>query len=300
MPNKIKNRLQQFIQQEQQLLNQLHQTKTRQKGVGTQVGNTILSEGAGAIAGRVARKLTKTFLDQQRKEQLQIQKRTIENRHDSIIQSIRAFLSSISINRKNISEPNSHRLVAKIDRAQEYVRIDTKIRRTVIALRSIGKNSLIYIEDIPTQQISGQTLVSPGKPFTGSIRIKEILKSCKGYVKVFDPYIDETTLELLLSIPAGIPTRLLTVFTGGEEERRLRRTYRKFKEERPQFEMKKCKSGLIHDRFILTETQAWNVGSSLKDFGKKLSVITELSTELKSNVEKTFDDIWKKARDFPM
>jgi len=117
-------------------------------------------------------------------------------------------------------------------------------------------------------------------------------------VKVFDPYIDETTFELLLNIPEGMPTRLLTVFTGGEEEeRRLRRTYRKFREERPQFEMKKCKSGLIHDRFILTKTQGWNVGSSLKDIGKKLSMVTALLNETKSDVEKKFEDIWKKGKD---
>ena len=310
MPNKIKNRLQQFIQQEQQLLNQLHQIKTRQKGVGTQIGNTVISEGAGAFAaellesskaGRLGRRFTKTFLDQKRREQSQIQKRTIESKHDSVIQSIRAFLSSVSIKTKNIAEPNSHRLVAKIDRAQEYVRIDTKIRRTVIALESMGEKSLIYSKDIPALQISKETLVSPGKPFTGSIKIKEILKSCRGYVKVIDPYINEATLELLINIPEGVPTRLLTAFTGGEEkEGKRKRTYRKFKEERPEFEIKKCRSNLIHDRFILTKTHGWNVGSSLKDFGKKLSIITELSTEAKGNVEKKFDGIWREARDFPV
>ena len=165
-----------------------------------------------------------------------------------------------------------------------------------MALESIRSKALIYNEDIP--QIPREVIVPSGKPFTASVKLKEILRSSEGQVKIIDPYVDETTLDLLLSIPEGVPIRLLTSFTGGKEkDKRLKRACKKFKVERPQFEMRKCEPGLIHDRFILTQTQGWNVGSSLKDFGKKLSMVKGISTETKSDIEKKFDEIWKKAKD---
>ena len=297
MSYEIKNRLEQYIRQEQALLDQLSQLKRRRVDVGTEISKAIISEGAAAfatdlfessMAGRLGRKLTKAVLDQKQKEQLLIQERNIGNQHNFLIQSVRAFLSSISLKRRNLKEPNSSKLIAKLDRAQEFVKVDTRIRRTITPLRSIANKPLIYNKDIPAQQIAKEVIVSPGKPFTGSIKLKEILRSSRGYVKIIDPYVDETTLEFLLSIHKGVPTKLLTAHTGGEEkERRFKRACKRFKVERPQFETRKCEPGLIHDRFILTQTQGWNIGSSLKDFGKKMSVITEISTQTKSEVEKT-------------
>ena len=100
--------------------------------------------------------------------------------------------------RKNIREPNSDKLVARLDRAQEYVKVETRIRRTVIALRSIAKKTLIYNTDIPDQRVEKEVLLSPGEPLTASIKLKEILAGVQGYVKVIDPFVDETTLEFLL------------------------------------------------------------------------------------------------------
>lgn len=128
--------------------------------------------------------------------------------------------------------------------------------------------------------------------------MKEILRSSQGYVKIIDPYVNEITLEFLLNISKGVPIKLLTAQTGGKEkERRLKRACKRFKVERPQFEIRKCEPGLIHDRFILTQTQGWSIGSSLKDIGKKLSMITEISTQTKHEAEKMFDQIWTKSID---
>jgi len=146
--------------------------------------------------------------------------------------------------------------------------------------------------------IPEEIVVSPSKPFTASIHLREILKRSQSYVKLVDPYVDDSTLDFLLNVPEGISIKLLTSQTGGKEkERRLRRACNKFKIERSQFEIRKCKPGLIHDRFILTQTQGWNVGSSLKDFGKKMSTITGISNQTKNEIERFFDTIWSKSTD---
>ena len=130
------------------------------------------------------------------------------------------------------------------------------------------------------------------------MKLKEILRSVQGYAKIIDPYVDETTLEFLINIPKGLPIKVLTEYTGGKEkERRFKRACQRFKVERPHFQIRKCKPKLIHDRFILTQTQGWSIGPSLKDIGKKLSMIKEISSQTKDEAEKVFDQIWSKSID---
>jgi len=306
MSQDIKSHLEQYIQQERILLDQISQLK-RQGNIGTEIGKAVVSEGAAAVvanlfesslAGRLGRKLAKSALDQQQKNQFLIQERNIENQHNSLVQKARDFVSSVSVKRKNLQEANSHELIRRLDRAQEFLRAETRIRRTITTLKDIASKQLIYNRDIQASQTVKEMIIPPGEPFSGSLRLKEILRSIQGYAKIIDPYVDETTLELLLQIPEDLPIKLLTEHTGGEEkERQFRRACQRFKTERPRLQTRKCEPKLLHDRFILTQTQGWNVGSSLKDIGKKLSMIKEISIESKIEAEKKFDEIWRNAKD---
>jgi hypothetical protein len=47
----------------------------------------------------------------------------------------------------------------------------------------------------------------------------------------------------------------------------------------------------------LTKTQGWSVGSSLKDIGKKMSMIKEISIESKIEAERKFEELWRNAKD---
>ena len=261
MSQDIKSHLEQYIQQERILLDQISQLK-RQGNIGTEIGKAVVSEGAAAVvanlfesslAGRLGRKLAKSALDQQQKNQFLIQERNIENQHNSLVQKARDFVSSVSVKRKNLQEANSHELIRRLDRAQEFLRAETRIRRTITTLKDIASKQLIYNRDIQASQTVKEMIIPPGEPFSGSLRLKEILRSIQGYAKIIDPYVDETTLELLLQIPEDLPIKLLTEHTGGEEkERQIRRACQRFKTERPRLQTRKCEPKLLHDRFILT------------------------------------------------
>ncbi len=306
MSEDIKSRLQEYVQQEHVLLDQILQLK-QQKNVGTEIGQAVISEGVAALAtslfesstaGRLGRKLTKSAFNQQQKNQLTIQERNIENQHNSLVQRVRDLISSLSVKRKNLQETNSHELIGKLDRAQESLKVETRIRRTITTLMSIASKQLIYNKDIRALQTAKEIIIPPGEPFSGSLRLKEMLRNVKGYAKIIDPYVDETTLEFLLEIPEDVPIRLLTEHTGGEEkERKFIRTCQKFITERPRYQARKCEPKLIHDRFILTKTQGWSVGSSLKDIGKKMSMIKEISIESKIEAERKFEELWRNAKD---
>lgn len=155
MSQDIKSHMEQYIQQERILLDQISQLK-RQGNIGTEIGKAVVSEGAAAVvanlfesslAGRLGRKLAKSALDQQQKNQFLIQERNIENQHNSLVQKARDFVSSVSVKRKNLQEANSHELIRRLDRAQEFLRAETRIRRTITTLKDIASKQLIYNRD---------------------------------------------------------------------------------------------------------------------------------------------------------
>jgi len=300
--HEIKNRLEQYLQQERSLLDDLFRLKKQQKNFGAEIGKAIIVEGVAAFAkdllessraGKYGRKITKSILDRQQKEQFLIIEKNIENRHNAINQDIASFLSLVSMKKKDLKEPNSSLLIQKIEKAQNYAKVETCIKRTIKALTSIANRPLVYNTEIPVMQ---EVVIPPGKPFASILKLREILQSIQGYAKIIDPYVDETTLELLLNIPEGVPVKVLTAYTGGKKSgKRLERAYRTLKTERPPVEMRKCDPNLIHDRFILDQNRGWNIGSSLKDMGKKLSMIKPILAKSRRETERLFDEMWSKS-----
>jgi hypothetical protein len=130
MSKDIKNHLDQYIQQDLLLLDQISQLRGR-GNIDTEIGKTAITEGAAAIAaslfesslaGRLGRKLTRSALDQQQRNQFLNQQSSIENQHNSLVRGVRDFLSSVSIRRKNLQEANSYLLIGKLDLAQDFLR----------------------------------------------------------------------------------------------------------------------------------------------------------------------------------
>lgn len=302
MSHEIRSRLEQYLQREQSLLNELLQLKRQRKAVGAEIGKDIVAEGVAAFAtdlfessraGRYGRKITKSIFDKQQKEQFLVRERSIENRHNALTQGIISFLTSVSINKKGLKEPNSFQLIKKIEKAQDYAKVETCINRTIKSLKSIASRPLIYNKEIPVML---EVVIPPGQPFTSVLKLRKILQSIQGYAKIIDPYVDETTLELFLYIPEGLPIKVLTAYTGGAEKgRRFVRSCNRFKKERHQFEIRRCEVKVIHDRFILDKNKGWSIGSSLKDIGKKLSMIKIISSQSKRETEKIFDEMWSKS-----
>ena len=84
---------------------------------------------------------------------------------------------------------------------------------------SIASKQLIYNKDIRALQTAKEIIIPPGEPFSGSLRLKEMLRNVKGYAKIIDSYVDETTLEFLLEIPEDVPIRLLTEHTMAKKKK---------------------------------------------------------------------------------
>jgi hypothetical protein len=277
MSSEIKRSLEHYITKGENLLEELKLAKLQQKNVQANLGRNILAEGVryftadifeSAGVGRTAKKLTKAYLEQQKKAQQALINRNYNIHFDSWMGNIKEFLSTISFWKTNLKEKNSQQLINRFDKVQEYVRPETKISRSIRTLRGISNKPLIYNKEMTT-----------------------------GHIKIIDPYVNEETLDILLSVPKNLPLFLLTTFTGGEnKERRFVKLCKKFKAERSRFEIRKTDPKHIHDRFILTKGKGWSIGTSLNSIGNKMSIITELLKNPRKEAEDIFEDLWTNSQ----
>jgi len=301
LSNDIKSNLESFKRQGEGILIRFERAIQNQQNPLTDISQDLISEGARLVVrdfipslGRATRKYTKHYLRQQQKRQRRALEERIENEVHSWFTSLKTFIETISIETKNIYQPDSQKLVIKLNKQLAYAKIDTKIKHIINFINQLLDRKLIYNKEIPSKPSKKkfESLIEPSTPFSGQQKVREILSDAQGYVKVLDPYVDDYTLDLLLNVPMNISIMLLTENIGGHRRAKsFTRSCRRFKAERPQFHIRKCKKGLLHDRYVITRNKAYSIGSSLKDLGKKLSSIIEI-VETKEKIEKQFDKIW--------
>lgn len=316
MSQDIQRTIKSLIQQGESLRAQLSKIKDSSLTMGDEFLKDALTQGAKIFVrdviglsggGRYAKKYTKAYLNKQQERQMVEAENIVDKSFISWFQTIQEFFSTISIKKTRLQPSgNSDTLLRKLDKVLTYKRLDTKIRHTLNILLTFLNQPLIFNKDIPqflkTVQVekkkqAKEIVIPPQSPFTGSRELKNVFENVDGYVKIIDPFVGEETLDLLINIPEKISILLITSFTGGKnKERRLKRACKKFKIEKPEFEIRKCDPKLIHDRFILTRSKGWSVGTSLKDIGRKLSMINEISPQTKAEMETIFEQIWNKAR----
>jgi hypothetical protein len=283
-----------YIYQEDRLLVQLEQIQKQKEDIGTQLTKEAATFLARGYFGRTGGKIARSIVEKGDKARINQLLDEVDAQHRDIVRRIHAFLSQVSEWNKNLKESNSKRLLSRLDKAQEGVRVKTRVNATKKLLTSLKSKTLVYNSDIPTMTPK-EAVLAPGSPFQGLLQLTNVFNSVTEYVKICDPWADLKTLELFLSIPKNVEIKFLTENTGGKSKaNRFKRACKAFQEEHPGFEIRKGQG--LHDRFILTAKQGWSVGSSLKDFGKDFTALTPLSDGVKKDTEKIFDELWRKAR----
>jgi len=297
LSSEIKSTLEHFKRQGEDILRRLNQTRQIKQSPFADIGKDVLLKGVGVVAGRTVRKYTRRYFIQQQTKQKRILEVSFESEFYGWFTSLKSFLETVSIKIKNISQSNSDKLIQQLIKQLRFTRVETKIKHTLKYINQLLNRQLIFNKDIPSQLVKEkrEILIKPSTPFSGMKRVREILTKSKGYVKVLDPYVDTNTLDVLFCIPQKTPIMLLTENLGGAKRvNPFLRSCKSFKVEKPQFQIRKCEKGLLHDRYKITRDKAYSTGSSLKDLGKRLSSIIEI-TEIKADIEKQFDNIWTKS-----
>jgi hypothetical protein len=121
-------------------------------------------------------------------------------------------------------------------------------------------------------------MIVGGRVLEGRAEIAGILKGIdKGPVIVCDPYVSSATLVTLESVPLSTEMVLLTENT--DDRSRFHDNV-----ERLRGQGRRLTIGVIdkrggsrpHDRFIVSPTRVWMVGASIKDIGKRDTMVIEI------------------------
>lgn len=152
----------------------------------------------------------------------------------------------------------------------------------ILVLRATKTLSRIVIDasKLETQWRPRGKVIVGGRVLEGREEIVRILKGIdKGPLIVCDPYVSSDTLTALESVPLSVSIILLTEKIQDRQKfmdyiRRLRD--RGWQLKVGVFDVKSAEKP--HDRFIVSPTRAWMIGGSIKDIGRKDTMIIEVDT----------------------
>ena len=108
-----------------------------------------------------------------------------------------------------------------------------------------------------------------GELFEGYSFIKNLFNKALNRIVIIDAYFDYSVLEMLSDITIPITIYILPSSPITNREISLFQT---------NHNLNVIKTNLYHDRFIIIDDELYNIGSSIKDIGKKISHISKLES----------------------
>jgi hypothetical protein len=234
-------------------------------------------------------------------EKLKNEETSIKITFEELRKEVEDFLSRVSIKRKNLRFPgNSKLLIKAFGRTDDYFKLKTRIRHTLLYLKKIAREDLVFNKNLPVAKPKRlkEILIEPEKPYSSQKILREVFASANRYIKIADPWVSARSLDPFFDIKEGVIIQFLCSYTGGrEKERRLVRCAKNLQVEMPNFSIRKVEGEEMHDRWIITEDGIWSLSQSLKDFGRRktIALIAPYSTQTKKKVESFFDNLWKKG-----
>ena len=165
MSGEISQTLESYIHQEQRLLTQLSQIQGQRQDIRTELGKDAVRLGVREILGRTGGKYARKLMERAERERIRNQETQIDSQHRGNIQRIRGFLGTVSEWKKNLKEPNSDRLISRLDRAQSGAKVATRIRHTITLLMNLKTKRLVYNKTLPLTSNRGSS--SSREPLQG-------------------------------------------------------------------------------------------------------------------------------------
>lgn len=208
------------------------------------------------------------------------------------------FLSGVSIVTSSLRPPgNTERLLRRWHTSQKGKRLETRLNHALQTLEGVELQPLIFNKDIPAfrriKRKPKEVLIPAGRRIKAESELENLLShKVQMYLKICDPYVSKETLKYIEILPQGVAVKILTSHIGssGRFKKALNVVRRGRSVEVRRVTMSKGRTPL-HDRYVLTKGRGWTVGTSLKDVGKKDTVISEI--EDIGAFEHRFDSFWR-------
>ena len=105
--------------------------------------------------------------------------------------------------------------------------------------------------------------------------IRKIVRIAKRRLILIDNYIDERVLTLLAERRAGVACR---IYGKNANKRDIQLALSRFQQQYPNDQLQLTQWNAAHDRFIICDDTLWLCGSSVKDAGRRTSMLIKLET----------------------
>jgi hypothetical protein len=149
------------------------------------------------------------------------------------------------------------------------------------------------IDEFDTPRHPVEQYIAPGSQFTAYVLLKDTIDGAAASITLVDPYIGKGTLQPFVSLVETVSVRVLTVNPSRDFEHALGL----FRQQWGGSIEARLGPKELHDRFLLVDDKLFFSGASLKDLGRKGSVIAEIRTEaIKKAVRKDIEAWWKSAQ----
>jgi hypothetical protein len=211
---------------------------------------------------------------------------------------------------------HSTRIRAYLPRIQKAIGAfdeDEKLRITAVIARELVKNEGTAESLRSSLELIGWTMKEgilttsngnvidiffpQGAVHDAYVGIREILVAAKLSLDVIDPYSDSTIFQMLSTAPSSkLKIQILTAKTPPD----LAVETKKFKQQNAGFDIAIRTAGDFHDRFIIRDSKdCFHLGHSIKDFGSKACMLTQIQDAHNCDALKTqFEKSWQSATPF--
>jgi hypothetical protein len=140
--------------------------------------------------------------------------------------------------------------------------------------------------------VEGQKFFAPGTQHDGFVAIRELVSTAKKMIFIADNFVDKTLWPLLANFPPGSKISILTKKHPPDFRTEANAFAKQYG-----IEVEVRTTENIHDRFIVCDGQCWHLGASIKDFGMRAALISEVaSQEISAAVCIQLEKIWQSAK----
>ena len=144
-----------------------------------------------------------------------------------------------------------------------------KMNNIIESMNTRMDNFELRLDSITSTTYFKDKIFYNGQLYEGYSFIKNLFKKATNRIIIIDSYLDYSVLEMMMDINIDI-----SIYIASHTPL----TNREISLFQANHTLNVIRTNIYHDRFIIIDSQLYNIGSSIKDIGKKISHISKLES----------------------
>lgn len=149
----------------------------------------------------------------------------------------------------------------------------------------------IQPEFLRNGSLKTQYFFPEGEYYRAQKRLFQIMKRSRANIVIIDEHLDEVVFDYVETLDPAIAVQMLT----GNRKPIFSRLLHALQGNRPNIEARE--NTVCHDRFLMVDSEIWQLGNSINGFGKKASMINKVKDQTEADkIQSCFLNWWVQGR----